>query len=98
MLILVLQGVTVTLPTGKPVTGVGLVADNPIMRQIALGYMLPVAIKKPEWPGLLAWDTVHIDIYSVLIYCRETRKHPKMQSPSTPALYLNYCKFDENNS
>ena len=42
------QGVTVILPTGKSVRVVGLVADNPTMRQVALGYMLPVAVKKPD--------------------------------------------------
>ena len=35
-------------PLEKPVRSVGLVADNPTMRQVALGYMLPVAVKKPD--------------------------------------------------
>ena len=46
VLCLVLHGVTVTLPTGKPVRDVGLVADNPTVQQVALGYMLPVAVPR----------------------------------------------------
>lgn len=43
VLLLVLQGVAATLLTNMASGGAGLVADHSTMRQVVLGYMVPVA-------------------------------------------------------